>query len=157
MKAPPEDSFYPRDQDNASGRSTCAWALRILHRTNPVLDGDGQTLQRTQQQQAAADDQWGPQQDMQPQRRREQVFDQPGDTDHDKRQDKNAEHRRPIAGIMTAEGETADAAAVGHLEEAVEETAGAAARASPPKPKAETSRGRTFIGLRSDTQWSASP
>ena len=80
------------------------------------------------------------------------MFDQPGDTYHDERQDKNAEHRRPIAGIMTAEGETADAAAFSYLQEPVEKTAAAAPRASPPKPEAETPCGRTMIGFRSDSQ-----
>jgi hypothetical protein len=131
--------------------SAGAWTLRVLDRTNPVLDGDGETLQRTQQQQAAADDQRRPQYDVQPQWRGEQVFDQPGNPDHDKRQDENAEHRRPIAGIMTAEGETADAAAFSYLEEAIEETAAAAPRASPAKPEAEAPRGRTMIGFRSDS------
>ena len=120
-----------------------------------MLDRDGEALQRTQKQQAAADDQRRPQHDVQPQRRREQVLDQAGEADHAERQDKDAEHRRPIAGIVAAEGEAADGAVLGDLQEAFEQTAPAASRASP--PQAEAGREREPSASGGDSQRSALP
>jgi hypothetical protein len=93
---------------------------------------------------------------VKPHRRGKQILDKAGDADHTERQDENTEHRRPVAGVVAAEAETASRAAIGDAQKTFEQTTPAAPRAAASQPEAEAAQ-RVAFGFGGYVQRSGLP
>jgi hypothetical protein len=96
----------------------------------PVLQGDHGGLERPQHQDRAAKDQRRPKRHVNPDRRRKFQLDPDGEPDNEHSEEKDDEHRRPVAGILSREIEAANRTGRAHRQQTIEQRPLAAARAA---------------------------
>lgn len=97
----------------------------------PILHRHREPLQRPQQQQSASRDYRRPEDDVQPQGWREQIFNETCETDDAEAEDENAEHSRTVTRVVAGKAKTADVANFANGQKSVKEPSPSAAWTSP--------------------------